>query len=147
MTTNDPRRDALQDLIDQAGQEAVRQGSVPPVRASGASRAPWLRWIVAGATVLAAIHTADLASRRWREPAADAAARDLAIVVQAAGRSVEAVRGQTGRLPEALPNPAHANLVRYKVTDGAYALSASVLGLRVTLQPDGTTKTEPEPQP
>ncbi len=68
--------------------------------------------------------------------------RDLEAAVDAARESIERAKAQTGQLPSALPNAALATVVRYEPDAGGYRLSATIMGVRVTLEPDGRKKTE-----
>lgn len=68
--------------------------------------------------------------------------RDLEAAVDAARESIERAKAQTGQLPTALPNAALATVVRYEPEAGGYRLSATIMGVRVTLEPDGRKKTE-----
>ena len=65
-------------------------------------------------------------------------ASDLEAVIEAARLSVEKAKGETGRLPDSLPNAALAAVVRYERGQSDYRLSTSVLGVRVTLERDGS---------
>ena len=75
-------------------------------------------------------------------PSADKVARDLEAAVEAARQSIEKAKDESGRLPDALPNASLGSLVRYQRVREEYSLSASVLGIRVTLQRDGSKSVE-----
>jgi hypothetical protein len=72
-----------------------------------------------------------------RPPTVQQTARDLEAVIDAARQSIESARTQTGQLPSALPNAALASVVRYEPDAGSYRLSATIMGVRVSLEPDG----------
>lgn len=133
----DSRDDDLNALIAQAEQTASRSVLRKP-----AERRPMGRWlwgaVLAGLTVYAV-------STLWRElapPSSQKTASDLEAVVDAARQSVEEARTQTGRLPEALPNASLASVVVYEPGTSDYRLSATIMGVRVTLQSNGQKTTE-----
>lgn len=135
--TRDSRDDDLNALIAQAEQTAARSVLRKPTE-----RRPMWRWlwpaVLAGLTVYAVATVWDAIS----PPSSQKTARDLEAVVDAARRSVEEARTQTGRLPEALPNASLASVVVYEPGTSDYRLSATIMGVRVTLQSDGQKTTE-----
>lgn len=83
-------------------------------------------------------------SRVMLPPAEKQVVHDLELVVERAQELVDGVRKDTGQLPNALPNAALASVVRYEpdADNLRYKLSAVLLGVRVTLEPDGRKTTE-----
>lgn len=129
-----PDAEPLDALIEQAARsEALR--ARPQASASPRRRGPRMVF-VAALLVLCAVAFHSL----WTAlapPSTGQTARDLEAVVDAARQSVEAARSRTGQLPSALPNAALASVVRYEPDAGSYRLSASIMGVRVSLEPDG----------
>lgn len=109
----------------------------PPSRKRPAS--PWL---LVG--ILFAIIAASLGAlwSELRPPGAADIARDLEAIVASARDAIEAARGASGELPAAVPNAALASVVRYEKGEKDYRLSATAMGVRVTREPDGKTRTE-----
>jgi hypothetical protein len=99
-------------------------------------------WMVVG--ILLVIIAASLAAlwSELRPPGAADIARDLEAIVARARDAIEGARGASGELPAALPNAALASVVRYEKGQKEYRLSATAMGVRVTLEPDGKTRTE-----
>lgn len=130
--------DDLTALIRQAEGEVSRQkGRAEPAR----SKLPLgpvlglITLIVAGCCVYSI--WAQLAP-----PSPDKVARDLDFVIEAARVSVEKSKSETGQLPEALPSASLGPVVRYERGQGDYQLSATILGVRVTLAQDGKKTVE-----
>lgn len=113
----------------------ARQASRPRKR----SFSPWLL-----PTILLVIITASLAAlwSELRPPGTADIARDLEAIVARARDAIEAARVASGELPAALPNAAMASVVRYEKNQNEYRLSATAMGVRVTREPDGQTRTE-----
>lgn len=113
----------------------ARQASRPRKR----SFSPWLL-----PTILLVIIAASLAAlwSELRPPGTADIARDLEAIVARARDAIEAARGASGELPAALPNAAMASVVRYEKNQNEYRLSATAMGVRVTREPDGQTRTE-----
>ncbi len=136
----DSRSDAdrLADLIQRAEVQAA--GSDSRTSTTTASRT---RRLLGGAALLVLImYLAHVSWSRLGGPTEQQTAQDLEQAVQAAGAVVEDARRQTGKLPDVLPRSELASVVQYEPAGGSYTLSATILGVRVTLQSDGTTKTE-----
>lgn len=72
-----------------------------------------------------------------RPPPKKQVAEDLRQVLSQARDSVEASRDETGTLPPALPDAALAALADYEVEGDKYRLSATLLGVRVSMEWDG----------
>ena len=113
----------------------ARQAPRPRKRSSS----PWLLL-----TILLAIIAASLAAlwSELRPPGTSDIERDLEAVVARARDAIEAARGTSGELPAAVPNAALASVVRYEKGQNEYRLSATAMGVRVTREPDGKTRTE-----
>ncbi len=128
----------LDALIDQAHQETLRAGhpSHGPKRRALASRLSSMVLLAAAAFALYQLWSV------FAPPSTGQTTRDLEAAVDAARQSIEDERSRTGRLPEALPNAALASVVRYEPDASTYKLSATILGVRVTLQSDGQKTTE-----
>lgn len=128
----------LDALIQQAHHETLRVE-----RAAQAPRRRALAGRLWGAVLLAvaalALHYLWSA---FAPPSTTQTTRDLEAAVDAARKSIEDERSRTGRLPEALPNAALASVVRYEPDASTYKLSATILGVRVTLENDGHKTTE-----
>lgn len=75
-------------------------------------------------------------------PALEQVARDLQATLHSARDSIEQSAGESGKLPDAIPSASLSTVIQYEPAMGTYTLSATVLGVRVTLQRDGTTLTE-----
>jgi hypothetical protein len=137
MTTPTDGQD-LASLIEKAQAEAIRarpQPAVPPRRLPGRA----IKIVVLLVALAGALHLL------WDDlfaPPVHQTTQDLEAAVDAARESIERARAQTGQLPTALPNAALATVVRYEPDAGGYRLSATIMGVRVTLEPDGRRKTE-----
>lgn len=134
MTTRPSDSEPLEALIEHAAHaEALRAQR----HAAGSERRPRRRlWFNACLLLVTALALHSV----WtslRPPSTQQTARDLEAVVDAARQSVEEARSQTGQLPAALPNAALASVVRYEPDAGSYRLSATIMGVRVSLEPDG----------
>lgn len=77
-----------------------------------------------------------------RPPHQAQVAHDLALAVDQARAAVETAKTRTGELPDALPNASLAAVVRYEPERDEYRLVATMMGVRVTLQRDGTRSTD-----
>ncbi len=129
----------LEALIQKAHHETLRAErgpQVPPPRRALAGRLWGALLLAVAAFALHALWSA------FAPPSTSQTARDLEAAVDAARKSVEAERSRTGRLPDALPNAALASVVRYEPEVSTYKLSATILGVRVTLETDGRKTTE-----
>lgn len=65
-------------------------------------------------------------------------AEDLERVLDMAKASVDAAKSGSGALPAAIPNASLAAVVVYEPGQQDYKLSATVMGVRVTLERDGS---------
>jgi hypothetical protein len=137
--------DDLSKLIDSASREVTASASrtaAARARRERSERAPVLP-ALAGAVALAAV--AYLGHALWQNhapPADERVAQDLEQVVDMARASVEEAKASTGALPAALPNASLAAVVRYEPQSNQYKLVATMMGVRVTLQQDGSKKTD-----
>ncbi len=75
-------------------------------------------------------------------PSQSHVAHDLEQAIEQARATVDAARKATGALPKALPNAALAAVVRYEPAETNYKLTATILGVRVTLESNGTKSTD-----
>ena len=125
--------DDLDVLIEQAQKEASKSSAL---RAAPAKRRGML-WIWAGCVAIVAAFSVHSVWRGLAPPSTQQTTRDLEAAVDAARASIEQSRSQTGKLPETLPNASLAAVVSYEPGLSDYKLSATIMGVRVTLQPDG----------
>lgn len=131
----------LDALIDAASREATRAGHAPrvePPPSRGTGRPLWPRLmllaLLVGVGWAIYLHFAPVPKSQVQ--------RDLEAAVEQARLSVEAAREPGGKLPQALPNAALARIVDYQPQDSGYRLEASILGVRVTLERDGSRHVE-----
>ena len=75
---------------------------------------------------------------RLAPPGKGAVARDLDKAVELARTAVDDARKTTGELPPTLPNAALASVVSYEPAGTQYRLAATIMGVRVTLEPNGS---------
>lgn len=134
-----PQDDELAALIRQAEGVAAGQARRAEPKHAGPGVAKPAMVVVLG---LVAICAGYAVWAMLAPPSADMVARDLQVVVEAARESIEKARGESGRLPDSLPNASLGAVVRYEHGTSDYSLSASVLGIRVTLQRDGRKSVE-----
>lgn len=129
----------LSRLINAAENAVDKKEARQAPRQRKRASSPWLL-----VSILLVIIAASLAAlwSELRPPGAADIARDLEAIVARARDVIEAARGATGELPAALPNAALASVVRYEKGQKDYRLSATAMGVRVTLEPDGKTRTE-----
>lgn len=133
------RSQDLSSLIEKAEAEVLRAKPALPARSSRRPIGRGMVMLVLLAVAATALHV------MWDDlftPPVRRTTRDLESAVDAARASIERVKAQTGQLPTALPNAALATVVRYEPDLGGYRLSATIMGVRVTLEPDGRKKTE-----
>lgn len=71
-------------------------------------------------------------------PGKDAVARDLDQTIELARAAVDDARKATGELPPTLPNAALVQVVSYEPAGTQYRLAATIMGVRVTLEPNGS---------
>ena len=77
-------------------------------------------------------------SSQLAPPGKGAVARDLDKAVELARNAVDDARKTTGELPATLPNAALASVVSYEPAGTQYRLAATIMGVRVTLEPNGS---------
>lgn len=133
--------DELSSLAAQAERAAARQAaSAAAARenqlSAGRRRARLLGWGVALWLVAAALWAWQTRSL-WLDDSL--AKQDLAALMEEARTQVEAVRQKQGQLPDALPSPALAVVIRYEVVDAA--ANPPVYRLEGTLGPARQTWT------
>jgi hypothetical protein len=138
---NDTNPNDLSRLIDQAENQVSQQAA----RSAKASRKPGpslfkpvMMALLAGLTVYAvfAIWT------RLAPPGPAAITHDLEVVLERARDAVESAKKETGEYPDALPNASLASVVSYNHETDNYQLSATIMGIRVTLEPGGKKQIE-----
>jgi hypothetical protein len=130
--------DSLSDLIDAAAKQAAR----PAVSVSRATRRDY-RGVAIALSALAGVLVAWQVWSILAPPRDAQVQRDLGEAVEMARDSIESSRRTNGgALPERIPNAALATAVRYEQADGSYRLVASAMGIRVTLEPDGSRRAE-----
>lgn len=76
----------------------------------------------------------------WAPISASQVERDLDMAIDQARQAVEASRGPGGELPSALPNAALSQIVIYQPDSGGYRLEGSIMGLRISLERDGSKR-------
>lgn len=139
--TTPPDKDPLAALIDKAQVEVSRKDfrKTAPKEKSTAT-------LPLGTAILlvCSLVSAYVAWRQLAPPSPDVIERDLAKVVEDARSTVEAAKSSSGRLPDVLPNASLSALVQYEHDANEYKLSASMLGLRVTISRDGSKSVEKE---
>jgi hypothetical protein len=127
----------LSALIQQAARQVKGEAAIQVARdkATEPSRRPR---IVAQALLLGLIcYLGYGAVRLLTPPPASQVASDLEIAVDAARALVESAKATNGTLPEALPSASLASVVAYSHDRDRYQLSATILGVKVTLEQDG----------
>lgn len=75
-------------------------------------------------------------------PSEERVAHDLEQLIEHARQMVDDIQKDTGKLPDAIPNAALASAVQYEKRSTDYKLTATVLGVRVTLEGSGKPITE-----
>lgn len=132
-----PTRDKdLATLIDDAEREAAATA-----RGRSRSDAPRPRRSRLPTAVALAAAAAFGAHELWAHyfaPTAAKVTRDLEHTVDLARDSIEESRKRIGALPEALPNASLAAVVAYESRNTSYRLSASMGGVRVVIDWDGS---------
>lgn len=136
--TNPPRD--LSELIDAASREVSRTRATPSRPA--AKRRPLVVPALAVAALLAA---AGLLWFQFKSPSVSRVQRDLEAAVDSARQSIETVRSSNGALPPALPNAALAQVVGYAQEANGYRLVATMMGVRVTMELDGSKRIDTAP--
>lgn len=138
MSSNrDPIAPSLSELIRQADESvteaSARLSSNPKLRRAFLGR----RIVIV--TLLAALGF--FGYTVWRHaapPPKSSIADDLEYAVDLAKTAIDAAKSRTGELPAAIPNASIASVVRYENDAQGYKLSATMMGVRVTLERDGS---------
>jgi hypothetical protein len=125
--------DDLAELIQQAEGEVSKQVRREPAAPGGSFVGPALGAVLAALAIYAVYALWSL----FAPPSAGKVTRDLEVAVEAARVSVEKAKSESGQLPDALPSAALGAVVRYEHGRSDYRLSATILGVRVTLESDG----------
>ncbi len=143
-----PSPQDLNALIEQAqtsvsGKRATAQARVE--HATAAARRPSVVGpVLKIALLLAAAYAVFTIWQAFAPPSPGKVEHDLDMAINAAHDVIEKTKADTGDLPDALPNAALAAVVRYEPepTKVGYTLSATIMGIRVTLEPSGRKRVE-----
>ena len=127
-------------IISQASAAVDKQEKIRQERASRRQR-KLVPLIVSALSLLIVAYAGSTVWGRLAPPSEAQVAQDLEKTVAQAKQIIDASRKETGQLPETLP-AAMASVVRYDKADTAYTLSATVLGVRVTMKSDGMMSTD-----
>ncbi len=95
------------------------------------------RLVLVAALAGVALFAAASAWTHLAPPGKDAVARDLDKAVELARTAVDEARKANGELPSTLPSAALASVVSYEPAGTQYRLAATIMGVRVTLEPNG----------
>jgi hypothetical protein len=137
--TRDPQgSDDLSALIRQAEREVSRQTR----RALPAPRGSFAKPALGAVLVVLAIYAVYSLWALFAPPSTEKVAHDLEVAVDAARESVEKAKSESGQLPESIPSASLGSVVRYERGQQDYRLSATILGIRVTLEADGKKTVE-----
>lgn len=141
MVSKDVTSPDLSDLIDRAADEvslsaAARERRARPQRTSSLSA------IIAVGLVAAGLYLGHGLWRYHAAPTNERVAQDLERALNLARTAIEAARASTGVLPKALPNASLAAVVQYQPDQDDYKLVATMMGVRITLQKDGSKSTD-----
>ena len=140
MNSSPKSTDDLSQLVDQASGYVRTQKSKRHTTPSPRSR---YFSLLLQATLLGALAWGVYALFDTLSPPAPAeVAQDLGTVIDQAQALVEQSRRDTGKLPDTLPSSAMASVVQYQREGNDYRLSAVVMGIRVTLEPNGQKTTQ-----
>ena len=126
------------DSLTSRASKAVERTSRRDIRPAPPRNRPLPILLLAGVALMAGA----VIYQNVSPPSPTRVARDLDAVVEQARASVEESRKASGMLPEALPNASLSAVVHYEPKGDAYRLSATVPGVRVTLEPDGAKQIE-----
>jgi hypothetical protein len=129
----------LTDLIRQA-ERAVADTSARAARMRvPAEKASFQRrYFVATGAFLALCTAVYVLWQGYAPPSKARVAQDLERVLDMAKASVDAAKSSSGALPAAIPNASLAAVVVYEPDQQGYKLSTTVMGVRVTLERDGS---------
>lgn len=131
----------LADLIRQAESTAQKQAEAKLARKGK----PVLFRLIFTVLLLGVVCYAGIKlSDALAPPSQQKVANDLGNVVERAHKLIDGIKQDTGELPKTLPNAALAAVVQYEPDPdkSRYRLTATVMGIRVTLQPNGHKITE-----
>ena len=140
MTKPQASKDDLSALIAGAETAIEHQAvSARPARRSQSSN----RSVILMALALAGLaYSGNTLWHRFAAPSQADVARDLSLVVDQARAEIESARQQTGSLPAGMRNAALASVVQYQPDSGQYQIVVNMMGVKVTLQKDGSKITE-----
>ncbi len=140
MTKPQASKDDLSALIAGAETAIEHQAvSARPARRSQSGN----RSVILMALALAGLaYSGNTLWQRFAAPSQADVARDLSLVVDQARAEIESARQQTGSLPAVMPNAALASVVQYQADSGQYQIVVNMMGVKVTLQKDGSKITE-----
>jgi hypothetical protein len=142
MVTKDLTPPDLANLIDSAADEVATTSATRETRAKKVRRPSLLRPIFSAALIAAALYLGHGLWRYHAPPTSEQVAQDLERALDLARTSIEEIKANTGMLPKALPNASLAAVVRYEPDRDEYRLVATMMGVRITLQKDGTKSTD-----
>lgn len=135
----------LSDLIDSAANEVTLNaaaGAVAREKRERPQRRSVLRPIVTIGLVAAAFYLGHGLWHFHALPTNERVAQDLEQALNLARTSIEETKASTGVLPKALPNASLAAVVQYEPDRDEYRLVATMMGVRITLQKDGSKSTD-----
>ena len=131
----------LADLISRAEVQAQRHETLRRVTPRRDSR-QMSRMVLIAALLAVTTYACLQLHTALAPPNSEDVARDLQQLIEKSHALIERERQASGVLPGTLPSATLASVVDYEVTGREYRLSANVLGVRVTLDFDGITRTE-----
>lgn len=139
---NQDGKDVFSDLVSQVEKQV--QHKADEVQAATAAKAPTLpvSWILPAGLVLLVGWLGMTAWTAMNPPPEAQVSQELDQIVEQARGAVEAAKAENGALPDALPNAALSNVVAYDHDNDTYQLTATIMGVRVTLARDGRKSTE-----
>ena len=139
-----PKSSNLTDLIQQV-EQSVADASMQTARVRAAQQKSHVRRHFAKTAVfLALAGGAYFVWHAYAPPSESQVAEDLEKVLDMTKASVDAAKASSGAPPAAIPNASLAAVVVYEPGQQDYKLSASVMGIRVTLQRDGSKTRDTE---
>jgi hypothetical protein len=131
----------LSDLIDRASNE-VALSSAAQERRAKPRRSSMLGPIISTGLVAVVLYLGHGLWRHHAPPTNEQVAQDLEWALNLARTSIEEIKASTGVLPQALPNASLAAVVQYEPDRDQYRLVATMMGVRITLQKDGSKSTD-----
>jgi len=129
----------LSNLIQQAEKTAHSQAEAKP-----APKSKPLPWRMIFSVLLAGViaYAGTKVSAGLSPPSQKEVAHDLEAVLDRAHDVIETAKAESGELPEALPNAALASVVEYEHDRTGYQLTATIMGVKVTMERSGRKTTD-----